>query len=126
MAEIKYSTLDEKYPNSENPFDFRPPNILNIRILEDLSTYIVKGLKIETEQGVETVQKLLDRVYVVIRQMELQLEADPESEVQTLPECIRKDVRTLICTVRANMAQLKNIKEVDPFDPDFEPPTHSW
>ena len=126
MAKIKYSELDERYPNSKNPFDFRPPNKLDFKTLSRLSTHIVKGLKIETEQGIETVQSLLNRVNAVIKIMELQLEADSEPEVQTLPECIREDTHALIRTVRANVAQLKSTERVDPFDIDDDGPINSW
>jgi len=110
---MTYSKLDEEHPNPENPFDFRPPKKLPFKTLGRLYIHIVRGLKIETEQGIETVQALTDRVYEVIRRMEFHPEADPEPEVQTLPECIRESVYSLIRTVRANLTNLKNIKGTD-------------
>ncbi|MFH1410462.1 MAG: hypothetical protein ABIG80_02795, partial [Patescibacteria group bacterium] len=95
---MKYSTLDEDYPDSKNPFDFRPPAKLSFRTLGHLSLHIVRGLKIETEQGIEAVQSLMDRAYAVVKRMEVQSEADPEPAVQTLPECLRDDARALIRT----------------------------
>ncbi|MBN2096464.1 hypothetical protein JW752_03655 [Candidatus Peregrinibacteria bacterium] len=123
---MTYSKLGEDHPHSENPFDFRPPAKLSFRQLGRLCMHIVQGLKIETEQGTETVQSLMDRAYAVVKKAECRPEADDKAEVQALPECIRDDTHALIRTVRMNLANLKDVREIDLSDIDDDGSICSW
>ena len=104
---MTHSTLKEKYPDSENPFDFRPPNKLTLDRLYRLRNHIVNGLKIETEQGVESVEDLVKRVRSLT---ELALR-NPNAKVniEHLPECLQDSVLNHILSVRASSKALEKI-----------------
>ncbi len=104
---MKYSALGEDYPDSKKPFDFRPPNRLTRSTLDRLSGHIVKGLKIETEQGIELATVLRDRLEEACSRVARYPE-EQEKELNSLPECIRQDA---ICLINAIRRQLEVFKE---------------
>lgn len=114
---MKYSKLDEKYPNSENPFDFRSPNKLTLDRLHRLRNHIVNGLKIETEQGVESVEDLVKKARIMT-ELALRNQNDKVS-IERLPECLHDSVLNHILSVRASSKALRRINSSELSDEEW-------
>ena len=122
---MKYSSLEEEYPNSENPFDFRPPSKLTKPILDRLSDHIVKGLKIETEQGVELAKVLRDRLERACSRAARYPE-EQEKELGSLPECVLQDAIRIISAIRVQLENFKKNPEPSSDSLDGNGPICSW
>ena len=117
MTEIKYSALNEKYPDSKNPFDFKSPNKLTLDRLYRLRSHIVRGLKIETEQGVESVEDLVKRARNLT---ELALRnPNVKVNIEHLPECLQDSVMNHILSVRASSKALRKINSSELSDEEW-------